>query len=116
MGSETEFTKRLAKQGCKCYFQPKAVVRHIIRSNQLEPKWILERAFRSGRGIANQYKLKDKDKRLSIFGFPIFKLRILVAESIKVIILTFLRRPDKSFVHKWRLEFTKGWLHEFKQP
>jgi glycosyltransferase involved in cell wall biosynthesis len=37
MGSETEFTLRAAAKGHRCYFEPQAVVRHIIRAHQVEP-------------------------------------------------------------------------------
>ena len=50
MGSETNLTVRLGEAGFKVWFCPEAVVEHFIRAHQIEPKWILERAIRFGRG------------------------------------------------------------------
>ena len=50
MGSETDLTVRLGEAGFKVWFCPEAVVEHFIRAHQIEPKWILERAIRFGRG------------------------------------------------------------------
>ena len=50
MGSETEFGLRLEKLGYKCWFAKRPVVRHIIRPTQMEPAWVLKRAYRLGRG------------------------------------------------------------------
>ncbi|MBK7900536.1 MAG: glycosyltransferase [Betaproteobacteria bacterium] len=49
MGSETEFTVRVAKLGHGCWYCPGARVRHIIRANQLTRAWIMNRAVRFGR-------------------------------------------------------------------
>ena len=51
MGSETDLTVRLGEAGFKVWFCPEAVVEHFIRAHQIEPKWILERAIRFGRGM-----------------------------------------------------------------
>lgn len=50
MGSETELGVRLAQQGQKCWFAGRAVVHHIIRSEQLDAAWVFKRAYRFGRG------------------------------------------------------------------
>ncbi|MBN9509559.1 MAG: glycosyltransferase [Alphaproteobacteria bacterium] len=52
MGSETEFNRRLADAGHRAYFVADARVRHIIRPEQFEETWILNRAFRNGLGTA----------------------------------------------------------------
>ncbi|HEX6980241.1 MAG TPA: glycosyltransferase [Alphaproteobacteria bacterium] len=49
MGSETEFVERLARAGYRCWYTPSAVVQHIIREEQFDRDWILQRAFRYGR-------------------------------------------------------------------
>lgn len=50
MGSETELVLRLVGLGHTCWFAPQAKVLHIIRPEQLEPAWILKRAYRFGHG------------------------------------------------------------------
>lgn len=53
-GSESELLIRLQKAGFKAWHCTNAVVEHMIRSHQMEKKWILARAIRFGRG---QYRL-----------------------------------------------------------
>ncbi|MDO3379731.1 glycosyltransferase [Geoalkalibacter halelectricus] len=48
MGSETEFLKRLERDGYIPIFLPKAVVEHQIRREQMDMRWVAERSFRSG--------------------------------------------------------------------
>jgi len=48
MGSETELLRRLHGQGHARWFAAEARVTHIIRPEQLEERWILDRAYRFG--------------------------------------------------------------------
>jgi glycosyltransferase involved in cell wall biosynthesis len=50
MGSETELLRRLAAAGHHGWFVAEARVGHIIRPEQMEERWILERAYRYGIG------------------------------------------------------------------
>ncbi|HEX6964907.1 MAG TPA: glycosyltransferase [Gemmatimonadaceae bacterium] len=49
MGSETEFIRRLKRQGHAPVYVPRSVVRHRIRPDQLSDRWLFGRAFRYGR-------------------------------------------------------------------
>jgi glycosyltransferase involved in cell wall biosynthesis len=55
MGGETEFLRRLEAVGYMGWFVPEAVVGHIIRPEQLEEEWILQRAYRYGVGEGRHY-------------------------------------------------------------
>ena len=55
MGGETEFLRRMEAAGCTGWFVPEAVVGHIIRPEQLDERWILQRAYRYGIGEGSQY-------------------------------------------------------------
>ena len=48
MGSETELVRRLHGQGHAQWFAAEARVTHIIRPEQVEEGWILDRAYRFG--------------------------------------------------------------------
>lgn len=52
MGSEIEFTRRLAREGHEAVYLPGAEVVHQIRPEQLTEEWLLQRVYRSGRGVA----------------------------------------------------------------
>jgi glycosyltransferase involved in cell wall biosynthesis len=51
MGSETELMERLSAAGHRAWFVERACVRHMIRTAQLEPESIIQRAFRHGYGL-----------------------------------------------------------------
>jgi glucosyl-dolichyl phosphate glucuronosyltransferase len=55
MGSETELLRRLEAAGHRGWFEASARLRHIIRPEQMEEGWILERAFRYGAGEGRNY-------------------------------------------------------------
>lgn len=55
MGSETELLRRLDAAGHRGWFEATARVRHIIRPEQMEEGWILDRAFRYGVGEGRHY-------------------------------------------------------------
>jgi GT2 family glycosyltransferase len=53
MGSEIEFTSRLGRAGHRAWFTPHAVVHHLVRPEQMTEAWVLQRAFRCGRGASH---------------------------------------------------------------
>jgi glycosyltransferase involved in cell wall biosynthesis len=67
MGSETEFTVRLENAGLRPVYLPRSLVYHQIRPEQLNMKWIYERAFRFGRQLAWNSKRSDMPQ---LFGVP----------------------------------------------
>jgi glycosyltransferase involved in cell wall biosynthesis len=52
MGSDTELARRLEGEGAKCWFATEPFVDHIIPPEYLDRRWILNRGFRWGRGLA----------------------------------------------------------------
>ncbi len=50
MGSETELVLRLCNQGHKAWHVRGAVVEHLVRAEQMDEAWIMQRAIRFGRG------------------------------------------------------------------
>jgi glycosyltransferase involved in cell wall biosynthesis len=55
MGSETELLRRLAEAGHRGWFCAEAVVRHIIRPEQMREDWVLARGFRYGTGAGRRH-------------------------------------------------------------
>jgi glycosyltransferase involved in cell wall biosynthesis len=83
MGSETEFLVRLNKSGYESVYLPDALVYHQIREEQLDEKWLLERAFRAGRGYAINESFSDVPLFL---GVPRFLFRRYIENRIKFFI------------------------------
>ena len=107
MGSETEFTMRLAQAGGKCWHCKEAVVAHIIRPQQMSKDWVLNRAIRYGRG---RYRLEvsrsgPAPKRL--LGFPRYLVREITTEWLRSLKLRASRSQD-LFKTQWRLKFLIG--------
>jgi glycosyltransferase involved in cell wall biosynthesis len=50
MGSETELLLRLNRQGYQAWHVQTAIVEHLIRKEQLELSWVVQRTIRHGRG------------------------------------------------------------------
>ncbi len=55
MGSETEFLRRVEAAGHTSWFAADAVVGHVIRPEQTEERWILQRGYRYGSGEGFNY-------------------------------------------------------------
>ncbi len=55
MGGETEFLRRAEAAGHTGWFVPDAVVAHIVRPEQLEEEWVLQRGYRYGIGEGRHY-------------------------------------------------------------
>lgn len=52
MGSESEFCRRVAHCGSRCWFAKEPSVAHIVRPFQLQSSYWAKRAYRSGKGRA----------------------------------------------------------------
>lgn len=113
MGSETEFVTRLYEAGHRCYFNPNATVRHIIRENQLDKRWVLKRAFKAGRGnrFARRFNVNNS-LFLRCLGIERWKFRQLVESFLAVIIFRIFFKSDKSFPHEWRFCFISGQIFQ----
>jgi glucosyl-dolichyl phosphate glucuronosyltransferase len=72
MGSELEMALRLSREGHTGVYLPRAVVHHQIRPEQLKERWLVGRAYRSGRGVV---RLQGVPSSPRVFGLPRFVFR-----------------------------------------
>jgi len=70
MGSETDLLLRLRQEGFKAWHCKKAIVKHMIRSSQMNRRWILARAIRYGRGIYRSGLVRTEWKSY-LWGIPV---------------------------------------------
>ena len=75
MGGETEFLRRVEAAGYRSRFVPEAVVGHIIRPEQLDEAWILQRAYRYGIGEGSHYAKRGTVRSDALIG-PHARLRL----------------------------------------
>lgn len=69
-GEETDFVRRLQEGGVGVYYVKDALVRHIVRLNQVSVWSMMKRGFRNGRGAAQSDKNPLACSRIYIFGIP----------------------------------------------
>jgi len=111
MGSETEFTTRVCEQGFRSWFCNAALVKHIIRENQLDWEWVLSRAYRHGRGWWQQQSNRGFTEPC-IVGLSRCRLRVLADEYGRLLLATLRRDNVAGFRARWQIRFLKGYLIE----
>jgi glucosyl-dolichyl phosphate glucuronosyltransferase len=105
MGSDTEFTVRLERAGFRAWFVGDAVVRHIIRPEQVTEEWLIQRGFRHGRGICRCSPPFELNGR-RVFGLPAaLALRLVVYGGTAV-----LARHLPASRLRFRLLYRERWL------
>ncbi|TWI69003.1 glycosyltransferase involved in cell wall biosynthesis [Pseudoduganella lurida] len=112
MGSETQLTRRLGDAGHRAWFCPGARVAHHIRAHQMTQPWVLERAWRFGRG---KYRQDCPGRFPALFGLPRWMLRQFAGEAIGLAAAWLRRDADGCFRHRWELAFLRGYFHEAKR-
>ncbi|WP_229211354.1 MULTISPECIES: glycosyltransferase [unclassified Duganella] len=112
MGSETELTRRLALAGYPAWFCRHAKVAHHIRKHQLTRAYVLDKAWRFGRG-------KYRQDRPGTFpewsGVPRWMLARFAQECIGYLRERLLGDADALFRRRWELAFLRGYFFEARQ-
>lgn len=112
MGSESEFTKRLDKAGYKAWFCTEAIVQHIIRENQLNPDWIVKRAFRYGRSMFTQTAAANTSSGFLWFGAPRWMIRKLLEHHASLAIAVLSGNNIAKNIARWEINLMRGYLFE----
>ena len=115
MGSETSFNETLGKLGHQAWHCAAATVEHIIRPQQLEQQWVLQRAYKFGRG---QYLKERGDwpENMPLWrGIPRWKWRKLMAQHWRR--LKGRLRGDRREIFKasWEIAYLQGYLFQANQ-
>lgn len=103
MGSETEFTARLARVGRKSWLAAGPAVQHMVRPEQLTRAWVLLRAYRFGRGsgrMGNQHLVRLSAQALA--------LKNMVKAAVFPWLLPLLT-PDDAERKRWQWSFDQGY-------
>ena len=107
MGSETELTLRLSREGLRAWHVKKAIVEHIIHPFQMTPNWLLSRAIRFGRG---QYRLSLQNRPLPrpLSGVLAGPIRGIFSHAGRLAVAKLSRDPEAIFRWRWNLRCSIG--------
>lgn len=112
MGSETSFNETLGKLGHQAWHCAAASVEHIIRPRQLEQQWVLERAYKFGRG---QY-LKERSSWPAgmplLCGVPRWKWRKLLAQHGRRWLALLRGDQREQFKAQWEIRYLQGYMFQ----
>lgn len=109
MGSETELTRRLGAAGYRARFYSGARVSHHIRRHQVEVGYILQKAWRFGRG---KYRQEVRGRFPELWGVPRWMLLRCVQEAAAWARAAMLGDAARKFSHRWELAFLRGYFYE----
>ncbi len=115
MGGETEFNLRAAARGHRCCFVPEARISHIIRPHQLEPEWVLNRAFRFGQNMWNQERSGRRTEEPTLAGLPRWQVRRYVEHFVSSKLLHWRGKHEQAFMHDWEVRFLDGYFRQAKR-
>ena len=113
MGSETEFCLRASAAGYKTGFANGPQVQHIVRAHQITPEFRRSRAYRLGRGAAQQQWSTG-----TLSYVPRGLAFRLVAKLFRAIQLEWKRLKasipgeQAAFERQWDFEFHRGFQTE----
>jgi glycosyltransferase involved in cell wall biosynthesis len=108
MGSETELLLRLGREGYGAWYVSGAVVEHLIRQEQLNKSWVMQRAIRYGRG---HYRLFGADGTFAgrlWMGVPRHLFRDIPKAGVFAIWAWICRRRETLFRSRWDFNFLRG--------
>ncbi len=110
MGSEVEFTCRMAKMGYSSWFVRQAVVGHIIRPNQMERGWVIKRAYRFEKLSYVQKKQESGSQLKLVYGVPRWRYRSVVTSYSKIWLSKFSASDEARFKAEWDFQYHLGYI------
>lgn len=108
MGSETEFTTRIAEHGYTCWFCGEALVQHIIRDYQIDPSWVIGRAQRFGRNQWNQVGGTEIGRKIA--GIPRWRFSQYGLNWMHYIQACRKGDDDAVFRARWEISVLNGYF------
>jgi glycosyltransferase involved in cell wall biosynthesis len=109
MGSETELNRRLALAGYRAWFCGDARVAHHIRASQLALAYVLQKAWRFGRG---KYLQESPGRFPEMLGVPRWMLMRYLLELAGLLRAALARDADRLFARRWELAYLRGYFHQ----
>jgi GT2 family glycosyltransferase len=117
MGSETDFAERLGQAGFKTWYCASARVRHFVRREQMEERWLFGRAFRYGRGLGFR-AIRDAEASgvKPPRGLKRWMVRRFAELSATRALAWVSGDRDAAFSARWSVQELRGYLFELGAP
>jgi glycosyltransferase involved in cell wall biosynthesis len=113
MGSEVEFTRRLAALGHRCRHDKRPVVHHIVPAHAMTAAWLKARARRYGRGeYAQRRRTRPDDAGLNARRWL---LRKAAEAAVSELTCRMLGRPAEAAAAAWRRHAALGQLEAIRE-
>ncbi len=112
MGSETEFTRRMVACGFRCAYLPESRVRHIVRANQFEPDWLLNRSLRAGKASFVHNNARHLRQARGLLGIPRWMLRNAIRDLGRFVMAALRRDRTQAFRAQWQLYRFAGYARQ----
>ncbi|NML60336.1 glycosyltransferase [Massilia sp. RP-1-19] len=109
MGSETEFNRRVSEAGFKSWFCAEAKTGHHIRASQLAPEFILQRAYKFGRGARAQ---ETGSSQARLFDVPRWTLSKYAHEMLAALKARLAGDQERLFAARWELHYLRGYFFQ----
>jgi glycosyltransferase involved in cell wall biosynthesis len=111
MGSETDLLLRLRHAGFKAWHCKNAIVKHMIRSSQMDRRWILTRAIRYGRGVYRSGLVRSEGKP-HLWGIPVRLYLDILNKILRLGAARLSRNDEGIFNQHWNLNVFVGMATE----
>ena len=108
MGSETELTLRLDRQGHRCWHTRDAVVEHFIEEHQMTKSWVLGRAIRFGRGSFRLEQTPDVVGVPRFRGIPVNLFTRLFRKGVRSLIALLSFNEQALLYNLWQFNYFRG--------
>lgn len=114
IGNETEFITRLRGSGHRAWWIEDAVVEHVVRKEQVDRKWMLQRAIKFGRGEYAREVRCDGSPKL-IAGLPRWLIRKVGTQAARAAAARIFGNEQDAFVKRWHLNRYWGMIAEARR-
>ncbi|HKQ62615.1 MAG TPA: hypothetical protein VJS92_15100, partial [Candidatus Polarisedimenticolaceae bacterium] len=108
MGSETEFVRRLVRQGRRAWHVAGAVVEHFVRASQMRRAWVLERAVRFGRGQFRLAQTEAAEPLPAWGGVPRHLVREMIGQAGRMLRAGASFDAEELFYARWEFNYLWG--------
>lgn len=111
LGCELELMQRLVAAGERAVYVPSARLRHVVRAEQIDRQWLLQRCFRAGRGLVRWYWTSDMTSA-QLLGRPLRLWRAMAGGWVRWG-LAVLQPAQRRFDRACDLRVVLGQVHEY---